>query len=211
VFSVSSCVLPTIGYQTRHDTCAAGSKFRHLKPDVESHCRYCIQDSDPPSDEVGKGKQQFVSMARCVGAGVSSSATRPSEMTEHAVTRTTTQISGLFMVETFEIHRELEYGSSSASVCFCSVFRKLTSGSACLCMLFQTGLNYLLLVQHVHTTSGQDSREKNCGLAHTTVIPFALPLGPDSSEKLYVLQTHFNHSSRPDHDCTLGHPCSHCI
>ena len=96
-------------------------------------------------------------------------------------------------------------------VCFCSLFKKLTSRSACLCMLFQTGLNYLLLVQHVHTTSGQDSREKNCGLAHTTVIPFALPLGPDSSEKLYVLQTHFNHSSRPDHDCTLGHPCSHCI
>jgi hypothetical protein len=122
VFSVSSCVLPTIGYQTRHDTCAAGSKSRHLKPDVESRCRYCIQDSDPPSDEdssvnYGKGKQHFVSMVRCVGAGVSSSATRPSVMTEYAVTRTTTQGLKLLMVETFEIHRELDYSSSSARVC----------------------------------------------------------------------------------------------
>ena len=116
-----------IGYQTRQDTCAARPKFCHLELDVESHCPCCIQDSDPPSDEnssvnSGEGKQHFVSMARCVGAGVSSSATRPSETTEHEVTRTTTQSSGLLMVETFEIHRELEYSSSSAGVCFCSVF-----------------------------------------------------------------------------------------
>jgi hypothetical protein len=69
-------------------------------------------DSDPPSGEdssvnSGEGKQHFVSMARCVGAGVSSAATRPSEMTESAVTWTT-QSSRILMVETFELHKELK-------------------------------------------------------------------------------------------------------
>lgn len=114
---MSSCVLPMIGYQTRQDTCAARPKFCHLELDVESHCPCCIQDSDPPSDEnssvnSGEGKQHFVSMARCVGAGVSSSATRPSEMTEYAVTRIITQSTRLLMVKTFKIHRGFEYSSS---------------------------------------------------------------------------------------------------